>query len=99
MPPFLLVSLGFRRFVRHVGNGWRVVHAVRRKAEINPRDEYNFEYSFKSGIHTIRAFSVFFQGVRLQWQLVSDEALNLKAGQRHGAERVEGLCQARQTAA
>ena len=22
---FLLVSLGFRRFVRHVGNGWRVV--------------------------------------------------------------------------
>ena len=77
MPPFLLVSLGFRRFVRHVGNGWRVVHAVRRKAEINPRGEYNFEYSFKSGIHTIRAFSVFFQGVRLQWQLVSDEALNL----------------------
>lgn len=76
VPPFLLVSLGFRRFVRHVGNGWRVVHAVRRKAEINPR-EYNFEYSFKSGIHTIRAFSVFFQGVRLQWQLVSDEALNL----------------------
>lgn len=33
--------------------------------------------TFKSGIHTIRAFSVFFQGVRLQWQLVSDEALNL----------------------
>lgn len=25
VPPFLLVSLGFRRFVRHVGNGWRVV--------------------------------------------------------------------------
>ena len=25
MPPFLLVSLGFRRFVRHVGNGWCVV--------------------------------------------------------------------------
>jgi len=25
VPPFLLVSLGFRCFVRHVGNGWRVV--------------------------------------------------------------------------
>ncbi len=25
VPPFLLVSLGFRRFVRHVGNGWCVV--------------------------------------------------------------------------
>ena len=25
MPPFLVVSLGFRCFVRHVGNGWRVV--------------------------------------------------------------------------
>lgn len=61
VPPFLLVSLGFRRFVRHVGNGWRVVHAVRRKAEINPRDEYNFEYSFKSGIHTIRAFPCSFK--------------------------------------
>ena len=36
---FCWFSLGFRRFVRHVGNGWRVVHAVRRKAEINPRDE------------------------------------------------------------
>ncbi len=39
---------------------------------------------------------MFFQGVRLQWQLVSDEALNLNQPVKDmGAERVEGLSAAR----